>query len=221
LAYHVNAAAINRISDIDDHTDMFIIAINDDEIKKVAAALRHFKKMMVHTSGATSLQILTDLTDNCGVFYPLQTFSKTKEVDFRSVPLCIEGSSAEITDVLFELGKTISNSVQFVDSAQRKVLHLSAVFACNFTNHMYQIAQVLLAQNGLPFDLLRPLIMETAQKVQHNLPADVQTGPAIRHDQHTMDAHLKLLNNNGDLQRLYVLLSQNIIKNENDARSDR
>lgn len=215
LAYHVRAEAIDNLNKINPETDLFVIAVKDDAIETVASALAKYQKLVVHTSGATDLQALLNHTKNAGVFYPLQTFSKTKEMDFNTVPLCIEGADEQIISQLEELAKTITQSVYRINSAERKTLHLAAVFACNFPNYLYYLAQQLLAEHELPFDLLRPLILETAQKVQDHLPIDVQTGPAIRNDEKTMAAHLQQLAEKPELQQLYKLLSQGIIKMDN------
>jgi predicted short-subunit dehydrogenase-like oxidoreductase (DUF2520 family) len=220
LAYHVKAEAINDLTKVDSKTDLFLIAVNDDAISEVAWALAAHQKMIVHTSGATALQKLLAYTTNAGVFYPLQTFSKTKEVNFRAVPMCIEGADDVITKQLEALAQTISNSVYRISSDQRKILHLAAVFACNFPNYLYHIAQMQLEANHLPFDMLRPLIMETAEKVQQQLPASVQTGPAIRNDITTMNAHLQLLDGKHNEQQVYELLSQGIIKMDKDKHGD-
>ena len=217
LAYHVGAEAIDDIGRINTETDMFIIAVNDDAIAATAAQLAIYSKLIVHTSGAAGLQVITAFSPKAGVFYPLQTFSKTREINFKEVPLCIEGADEEINGVLEELARSISNNVYRVNSVQRKVLHLAAVFACNFTNHLYTIAQQLLADDNMSFDLLRPLIAETADKIKHNLPAADQTGPAIRNDAQTMQTHLQMLNDKPALKELYERISQDIIKNQTPA----
>jgi predicted short-subunit dehydrogenase-like oxidoreductase (DUF2520 family) len=214
LAYHVGAEAIDDIRHINAETDLYIIAVKDSAIADVAKQLAVHQRFMVHTSGATDLQVLLDVTSQAGVFYPLQTFSKEKELDFRTVPLCIEGADEAIAKLLIELGQTISNNIYPVDSVQRKILHLSAVFACNFPNYLYYVAQKLLAKNELDFNLLKPLIMETAEKVQQQFPAMVQTGPAVRKDEQTMAAHLQLLEDDVFLQTLYQLLSEGVMKME-------
>src|ERR1700761_7904543 len=193
LAYHVKAEAIDSLEQINPETDLFIIAVKDDAIGQIAEKLAPYQKLMVHTSGATDLYTLLAFTDNAGVLYPLQTFSKAREVDIRNVPVCIEGADAEITKTLEQLAQTISNKVYRIDSSQRKALHLAAVFANNFPNYLYTIAQQILVKNHLDFELLRPLILETALKVQVNFSAEVQTGPAIRNDELTMNNHLQLL----------------------------
>ncbi|MDT3405659.1 Rossmann-like and DUF2520 domain-containing protein [Mucilaginibacter terrae] len=212
LAYHLKAEAISDISEVNPDTDLFIISTADDAIDGIAAQLAYHQIPIVHTSGATPIQVLLKHTEHAGVFYPLQTFSKTKEVDFHTVPLCVEGAYEHLTAMLKELAQTISNNVDVVSSDKRKILHLSAVFACNFPNYLYYTAQQLLAAHHLDFNLLRPLIIETAEKVQVQFPANVQTGPAIRNDKKTMEAHIGLLNNEPVLKEIYELLSQCIIK---------
>lgn len=212
LAYHIGAEAINDLNSISTDTDIFIISVSDDAIAGITEQLAKYDKLIVHTSGATDLYTLLAFTDLAGVFYPLQTFSKTKEVAFRSVPLCIEGADENITKKLKDLAQTISNNVCLINSAQRKTLHLAAVFACNFPNYLYHVAQNLLAAQNIQFDLLRPLILETAEKVQEQFPADVQTGPAVRRDAKTMNSHIQQLQGEPELEQLYRLLSQGIIK---------
>ena len=215
LAYHVGAEAVNDLNDITADADIFIIAVKDDAIAGIMPQLARFKKLIVHTSGAVDMQLIQSFTEQAGVFYPLQTFSKTKELNFREVPLCIEGATEEITKELEDLARGVSNNVYRVNSAQRKILHLAAVFACNFTNHLYALSEQLLAQNNMDFAMLRPLILETADKIKEHSPADVQTGPAVRNDEQTMQKHLQMLNGSPKLQEIYTLLSQDIIKNHN------
>ena len=212
LAYHVHAEAINDIAAINSGTDLFIISVKDDAITSIAQSLSVYKKLTVHTSGATDLISISSCNPLAGVFYPLQTFSKFKELNFLQVPICIEGKNDTVTKQLEELALTVSNNVYRVNSHQRKILHLAAVFACNFPNNLYAIAQQILSQHDLSFDLLKPLILETAQKVQNYSPADVQTGPAIRKDENIMNFHLNLLAGDIGLQHLYSALSQSIIK---------
>jgi predicted short-subunit dehydrogenase-like oxidoreductase (DUF2520 family) len=220
LAYHLGAAAINNLDAIDANTDMFIISVKDDAIEQVAKQLAVHQILTIHTSGATPLQTISRYNKHSGVIYPLQTFSKTREVDFRKVPLCVEGADHLALTSLRALAYTLSLSVFDVDTAQRKILHLAAVFACNFPNNLYAIAQGLLAEHQLDFNLLRPLILETAQKVQHSFPAEVQTGPAVRRDEKTMEAHTGLLHDDA-LQLIYKALSQSIIKLDNVYNADR
>ncbi|RYE28768.1 MAG: DUF2520 domain-containing protein [Sphingobacteriaceae bacterium] len=212
LAYHIKAEPIDRFEQLSTETELIIIAVKDDALEEVAAFISLKNVLVVHTCGAVSMQVLEKYFDNCGVFYPLQTFSKVRELDFHSVPLCIESAGKNSMQVLLDLGRTISNNVQIINSDQRKTLHLSAAFACNFPNYLFAVAADLLQQKQLNFDLLKPLILEMALKVQDHLPQTVQTGPAIRRDEKTMQTHLELLDQKPHLQKIYKMLSQGIIK---------
>jgi predicted short-subunit dehydrogenase-like oxidoreductase (DUF2520 family) len=211
LADAVGATAIGELSEITSSANLYILAVNDDAIRSVAEQLDITDGLLVHTSGTTGLDALDGLAERTGVFYPIQTFSKSKAVDLRQVPIAVEGSSEEVTDTLHSVASRLSEEVIQMSSIQRRTVHTAAVFACNFTNHMYVLAKNLLNDQNLNFDLLRPLIAETALKIQTADPASVQTGPAIRNDQSTMDKHLQLLNNNPELKALYEKLSQSII----------
>jgi predicted short-subunit dehydrogenase-like oxidoreductase (DUF2520 family) len=221
LAYHIGATAIDDLNHISPETDLFVISVKDDVIASFAQALAKFQKLIVHTSGATDLDAILAFTKNAGILYPLQTLSKNKEVDFFTVPLCIEGADEGITRQLEQLAQTISNNVYRINSGQRKILHLAAVFACNFPNYLYGIAQQLLEKHQMGFGMLRPLILETAQKVQDHLPGEVQTGPAIRNDEITMAIHREMLDDEPALKLIYSVLSQGIIKNDKAGHGDK
>jgi predicted short-subunit dehydrogenase-like oxidoreductase (DUF2520 family) len=212
LAYHIKAEAIDDLKQINAETDVFIISVKDDAIEGIAKQLAVHNKLILHTSGSTDIKVLLKYAGMAGVFYPLQTFSRSKELNFRNVPLCLEAANDEILSQIKELAQTVSNQVYEVNSHQRRVLHLAAVFACNFPNYLYHIAQQLLSDHQLDFDMLKPLITETADKVQQRLPAYVQTGPAVRKDTITMDKHLEMLQNEPLMAQIYSLLSQGIIK---------
>ncbi|WP_316836497.1 Rossmann-like and DUF2520 domain-containing protein [Pedobacter nutrimenti] len=213
LAVQTGATATDKLKDVDRNADLYIIAVKDDAIAEIADSLKGVWGLIVHTSGATSIDVFKPAaTKHFGVLYPLQTFSKSKAVDFSKIPLCIEAGTAESQVLLKEIAKAISPLIYEVSSADRKLLHLAAVFACNFTNHLYHLGQQILQQNELSFDLLRPLILETAEKVQTALPYDVQTGPAVRDDKQTLEKHLELLQNMPELAEIYKTLSKSIKK---------
>ncbi|HET6227043.1 MAG TPA: Rossmann-like and DUF2520 domain-containing protein [Bacteroidia bacterium] len=212
LAKRINAQAITDLKNLDTTAAIYIIAIKDDAIATLAKQLSFNEQVVVHTSGSVEMSVLKNTSKNYGVFYPLQTFSKTKAVDFKTVPICIEASNKSTTALLKRFAKTISNDVQEIDSRQRKILHIGAVFACNFTNHLYAIADAFLGKHQLSFNLLKPLIAETADKIKQHDPASMQTGPAIRNDKKTMDVHIKLLAADKDLKTIYKLLSNHIRK---------
>jgi predicted short-subunit dehydrogenase-like oxidoreductase (DUF2520 family) len=211
LAKKINAEAISDLKKLNTTATIYIIAVKDDAISKIAKQLKLKDKIIVHTSGSIPLEVLKNCSKNYGVFYPLQTFSKDKKVDFKNIPICIEANNKATLNTLTYFAKSISNNVQKANSEQRKVLHVAAVFACNFSNHLYSIANDILTQNKLSFDLLKPLIEETTDKIKNNLPAKMQTGPAIRGDKKTMNAHLKLLKRDKELTTIYTLLSKSII----------
>lgn len=210
LAKEVDAEAIAGLSEVNQQADLCIISLKDDVIAETAIQLQGFKGCIIHTSGSVSIDVFSQLFENYGVLYPLQTFSKTKAVDFRNIPLCLEANHQKILQLLHHVASLLSNTVFEIDSEKRKILHLAAVFACNFTNHMYTLAYQILSKNNLPFDILRPLITETAAKVQNALPLQVQTGPAIRHDETTLQKHEELLKQMPQLLALYKTLSEDI-----------
>ncbi|WP_421944369.1 Rossmann-like and DUF2520 domain-containing protein [Pedobacter sp.] len=210
LANELSAEAISNYTDLNNKADLYIISVKDDAIDEVAAQLKNVRGLVVHTSGTTDINVLSKHGLRSGVFYPLQTFSKGKSVSFDNIPLCIEAENETDLNKLEKLANTLSNKVYNLDGEKRKVLHLTAVFACNFPNHLYALAAKILDSNQLEFDILRPLIFETADKVMTNLPINVQTGPAVRDDQNTINKHLNMLNNLPELQDIYQTLSNSI-----------
>lgn len=212
LANAVGAKAVTEITQIaNGESDIIFIAVKDDVIETIAAQLVNYNGLIVHTSGSVPLTALSG-HKNYGVLYPLQTFSKHKEVDFSNVPLCLEANTSHNLSQLTQLANLISHNVYSVASEERKILHLAAVFACNFPNYLYSVAQQLLEQHQLDFNMIRPLIGETANKVQTSLPTEVQTGPAIRNDEQTINKHETLLQNTPQWLELYTLLSNHIKK---------
>ncbi len=211
LGTKLNCESISDSSKLRLDADLYILSVTDDALPALAQQLSLKDRLVVHTSGSTSMSVLEQASNKIGVFYPLQTFSHEKEVDFSVVPLIIECNNLESLNLLKGLAAKLSSKVLELDSPQRLILHVAAVFACNFSNHMYAIAQELLASRQLDFDLIRPLIAETAAKVHFNLPIEVQTGPAIRKDKLTIQKHLDSLKDQPQLQEIYRLLSQSIV----------
>ena len=191
--------------------DIYLISVSDTQIGAVAENLDFGNAIVAHTAGSVSLNVLSDRLSHRGVFYPLQTFTAGRRIDFRQVPLLIEGEHPDTAAALRLLASELSDSVYEVSEQQRAQLHLAAVFACNFTNHMYAIAQELLAEKGLPPQLIGPLISETAAKALGSpSAAAVQTGPARRGDRQTQQKHLGLLEGHPQLQELYQKISTEI-----------
>ena len=189
-------------------SDLYIIAVSDKAIADVSKQLPFQNRIVVHTSGAASLDVL-DAKNRKGVFYPLQTFSKNKDIDFSIVPLCLEAENTFDFRVLETVAKSISNAVFAINSDQRKALHVAAVFVNNFTNHLYHIGKEICGEHQVPFEILRPLIQETAEKINTLDPVDAQTGPAKRNDNNTIAAHLDYLTNENQ-KNIYKLITQSI-----------
>ncbi|SHL67882.1 Rossmann-like and DUF2520 domain-containing protein [Flavobacterium saccharophilum] len=192
-------------------SDLYIIAVTDNAITEVSQQLPFNNQLVVHTSGTASIETLDD-KNRKGVFYPLQTFSKNKEIDFSVIPICLEADNTFDFRVLETVAKSISKAVFPINSEQRKALHVAAVFVNNFTNHLYQIGQEICEENQVPFDILKPLIQETAEKIKTLDPVDAQTGPAKRNDSNTIEAHLEYLTNENQ-KNIYKILTQSIQHN--------
>lgn len=213
LAMAVDAEAITSLDEVTLNAELYLISVSDNAIGQVIAGLpRDLQGIVAHTSGSTPLDVFRGQPWAYGVFYPLQTFSKTKSVDFKQIPMAIEGQNESVTEQIKAWAITLSDRVFICDSKQRLALHVAAVFACNFSNHLYAVAEKLLIQNDLSYDLIKPLIWETAQKAMIFSPSEVQTGPAVRNDHQTMQKHLLFLKENSDLAALYETISQLITK---------
>lgn len=191
--------------------EIFLIAVTDDVVEEVASMLEVPSYAIVaHTSGTQSLELLSKYHDNCGIFYPLQTFTKGISLDFKDVPICIEAAYGPAKKILTKLAQSISREVFSVNSEDRKVLHVAAVFACNFSNHMLSIAQDILEDHDLDFELLQPLIVETVNKALTMGPMEAQTGPAKRGDNEILKEHLKFLKYDQAYRKIYELLSEHL-----------
>jgi predicted short-subunit dehydrogenase-like oxidoreductase (DUF2520 family) len=188
--------------------DLYIIAVSDDAIASVSSQLPFENRLVVHTSGSAPLNSL-DNKNRKGVFYPLQTFTKGKAVDFKAIPFCLETQSENDYALLEKVAQSISDNVYTIDSHQRKALHVAAVFVNNFTNHLYQLGNDICQENQVPFDILKPLILETAEKILTLSPEDAQTGPAKRNDISTIAAHESFLTNENQ-STIYKILTQSI-----------
>lgn len=208
------------LAELPQHADIYIIAVKDSALQEVIQHLcsrlqtstPSFKEgmgvgcppLLVHTAGSMPLSVFDGYDCHAGVLYPMQTFSMDREVNFREIPLFIEGADPRIRAV----AESLSAHVYELSTADRKYLHLAAVFACNFANHCYTLAADVLARKGLPFDVMLPLVDETARKVHELHPTEAQTGPAARGDQNVMAAQSALLD--GRLQAIYNLMSESI-----------
>jgi len=212
LAERVKVEAVAHPSMVNPMVDLIIIAVTDSAIPEVVKQLPATQAVIVHTAGSVDMSVL-DRFVNRGVLYPFQTITKTKEVDFSHLPILIEAANTLVCDVLNHVALQLSNKVTYATSAQRKQLHLAAVFANNFVNHMYAIAYDLMQQSDLPFEILQPLIDETAAKIKSIPPRQAQTGPAQRGDVPIMEMQLNALPT-PELKEIYKLLSSSIIQSK-------
>ncbi|MFV0590383.1 MAG: Rossmann-like and DUF2520 domain-containing protein [Draconibacterium sp.] len=212
LAKKLGTSFTTSIKEITPDADVYFIALKDSVISDVLAEIDFQNKLVVHCSGSLSMTILKDFSLNHGVLYPLQTFSRMRSMDFAQIPVFIEANNTENQETLITLAREISGKVTTMDSAHRKSLHIAAVFACNFVNHFYTLAAEFLDSQDIPFNVLHPLIMETAMKVQEMPPKVAQTGPAVRFDESIINDHLQVLEKYPEKQALYNLISRSIFE---------
>jgi predicted short-subunit dehydrogenase-like oxidoreductase (DUF2520 family) len=201
--------------------DLIILAVPDDEIANLINQLPDYvKTIMVHTSGSVGMDVFHGKSSNYGILYPLQTFHPLNLVDIKQVPICIEASDILTLEKISGFASSLSNHIYHLDSEQRRIAHIAAVFAGNFSNLMYDIAFDILEDNDLPPELIRPLILETAQRIQTQSPKLVQTGPASRLDLETIKKHLDMLEGKKGYKDIYTLISKLIIKKKYDKDVD-
>jgi len=196
----------NNLSDLKD-ADIYILAVSDNAISELSSALNLKNKLVVHTSGSMAMEELKSVS-NKGVFYLLQSFSKERKIDFSTVPICIEAETDADLQLLETLANLISKNCYRINSNQRASMHVAAVFVNNFVNHLYHIGHEICEQNKVPFEILLPLILETANKITTLPPLKAQTGPAKRNDTKTIEKHIAMLNKNQ--QEIYTLLTKSI-----------
>jgi predicted short-subunit dehydrogenase-like oxidoreductase (DUF2520 family) len=212
LAEMLNAKYTMSAIEILPDTDAYFVALKDSAFDEVLSQINFQNKLVVHCSGSMPLSALEKYSSNIGVFYPLQTFSKTREVDFSEIPVFIEANSVKNEKKLVEIAEKLSGKVSVLDSQKRLNLHVAAVFACNFVTHFYAVAAEVLKSKEIPFDVLQPLILETALKVQELKPVEAQTGPAVRFDENVISKHLEALQSFPEFQNLYEIVSESIFK---------
>lgn len=204
------AEGVDKPSDVIGDADLYLVAVKDDSIRQLSGEFPAGDAVWLHTSGGVECAELSPLTPNYGVFYPLQTFSKGVPVDIKEVPVFIEGSNEKALNVARQLAESISSKVYEADGMMRAKLHAAAVFACNFTNHLWAIADdVLRRETGTDLAVLKPLLEETMRKALSMRPSEGQTGPARRGDRGVIEKHKSLLAD--DEAKLYETLSQHII----------
>ncbi len=214
LAHKLHAAEfVNDPSEIVHDADVYVVSLVDHAVDNVIKEIPRNNALWLHTSGSLPIEALTGKSDRTGVFYPLQTFSKQVPVDMTEVPIFIEGCNPGITDEIRHMAEKMSEKVYYADGDLRRRMHVAAVFACNFSNHMFTIADDLLRRDGLTLEVLHPLLRETVRKAIDGCPADGQTGPAVRGDKAVMEKHQSMLTR--ELADIYSIISKSIYSRHN------
>lgn len=211
LADTVHAEPITEIDLVTTDADLYIYAVKDSVLEDIISQTPANNGLSIHTAGSVAIDIFDKYTTNYGVLYPFQTFSINRKAEWRDIPIFIEASSPANLSKLEKIASTLSDKVSTLSSEDRKYIHLTGVFACNFTNHMYTLSEIFLKKINLPFDIALPLIDETASKIHTLSPRDAQTGPAIRFDENIINKHLSLIEDE-DIKQIYRIISENIHK---------
>jgi predicted short-subunit dehydrogenase-like oxidoreductase (DUF2520 family) len=199
---------------------VFIVAVPDDVITNVLNEVKFpGNSLVIHTSGSQPLSLLEKVSTQSGVFYPLQTFTKNRRLDFEEIPIFVESADSNVEKRLIAMGKAISKKVVKITSEDRKIMHVAAVFAANFTNHMLTLSKEIMFNHGMSFDLLKPLIAETLNKSLSIGSENSQTGPARRGDLEILDRHMDLLKEDADVAEIYRVISQHIVSSYSDPET--
>ncbi len=212
LASEIGCSFATDFQDINKDADVYVLCVSDSAISPILRQLSVGDKLVVHTSGSVGINVFYDHATNYGCIYPLQTFSKFKDLNYSEIPVFIEANTEANQQILVDLMKNVTPHVQVLTSEQHAVLHLSAVLVNNFSNHLYTLAENLMKENQIPFDLLKPLIKETYEKMLKYSPYEAQTGPAVRGDELIMQKHRDLLSEHEDILKIYNAISESIVK---------
>lgn len=217
LASLLDAEPLTDMAQVRDDADVYIFSVKDSALEQLISQLcGDDEKVFLHTAGSMQMSVFRGKALHYGVLYPMQTFSKQREMDFSIIPCFIEANDEFALKQIEGLAGQISHRVFQLSSEDRKYLHLSAVFACNFANHCYAASQELLQQHGIPFDVMLPLIDETAAKVHGMTPKEAQTGPAVRYDENVIGKQIQLLENQPYFQKIYDCMSKSIHELESE-----
>lgn len=208
-ANEFGAVAVNTIDDISKDADLYIICIPDKVLTEEKLELSVPGKLVVHTAGSVSYNVLLHYSNRVGVLYPLQSISSS-DTSLPEIPFLVDANAPEDRQILLSFAKDLSGNASIISNQERGKIHLAAVFVNNFTNHLFEIAQQLCEENSVDFNLLLPLIKNTVQKLEHSKAAENQTGPALRRDDPTIQKHMQMLNHHPEYQKLYSMLSESI-----------
>lgn len=217
LANQLDCPWTISLNEIRTDADWYIFSVKDNVLEELIRQMQPNNGLWLHTAGSMQATIFEGSTSRYGVIYPLQTFSKSRKVDFSKIPFILETNNEKDLEELKTISGILTKDIRILNSEERKQIHLAAVFACNFANHMWDLAWRLLEEKGISPEILIPLIEETAGKVQEITPAQAQTGPAVRYDKNVIDKHLNMLEKD-ELKTIYSLLSQSIHKTKEEER---
>ena len=212
LAARTGAMTVRRLDQVASWPDLLILCFPDDALPEIAMQLNNTPSLVVHTAGSASISVLEGCRGGYGVMYPLQTFTRERRMDYRAIPFLLEADSDISREKLEFVVSKISGNFRSADSRLRLKIHVAAVFACNFSNHMVSLAWKLLTADGVDPEILQPLLDETREKQKQMSPMEAQTGPARRNDKGTMQRHLDLLREHPELQDIYEILSRSLLK---------
>ncbi len=210
LADELKCAYADYNEKLNDSAGLYILAVADTALQELNKSINLGTKLILHTAGSVSKEVLKDISLNYGVLYPLQSLRKEMEYE-TDIPFLIDGNSAETLTLVEDFAGTLSTNVTKTSDDERLKLHVAAVVVSNFTNHLYAIAEDFCKKENVDFALLTPLIKETAERVAHFSPAAVQTGPAVRNDIFTIEKHLRILADHPQLKYMYIKLTDSIM----------
>lgn len=212
LSNRLGASCTTSLDEVRCDANIYIVALKDDVLQELVPLIVKGREhaLFIHTAGSIPMQIWEGYAKRYGVLYPMQTFSKQRQVDWNEVSVFVEAWQEHDLVFLKEFANKLTHKVYVATSEQRKFLHIAAVFACNFSNHMYALCDLLLSRQGIPFEVMLPLIDETTRKVHQLRPKEAQTGPAIRYDENVMNKHLEMLDADSSIQEIYKIISKSI-----------
>lgn len=213
LSQALNTNYTTNLAELKSDTDLIILAINDDALTDVVCNIKVKNVPIVHTSGSTPIDVFEPCGfEKYGIFYPVQSFSKNETESLEPIPICVEANNPNTEDLFLSLARSLSTKVFAMDSEKRKALHVAAVFANNFTNHLFHIAGDILSKKQIPFEIIRPLVEKTAGKIKFEKPINAQTGPAVRDDKEVIESHKQYLASNPEYVKIYDLITADILK---------
>jgi predicted short-subunit dehydrogenase-like oxidoreductase (DUF2520 family) len=212
LGKELGCSFVDNLEAVDLTADIYILAITDNALQNIQDSLFLGDKLVVHTAGSVSKKVLSNISSQYGVMYPLQSLRKDQSADQSIIPLLIDANKESVLSIIEQFAFTLSSVVSIVGDDKRLCLHLAAVIVNNFTNHLYTLTAEYCKNEEVDFKMLQPIIEQTALRLRANLPADLQTGPAIRNDQSTLDKHIQALSNHPELKTIYLTFTESLLK---------